>query len=124
MSSPLFKPIAPSPFFEKIHEQIKPFENLNLILCKIEMDSTLQSLANLFEQIFDKEICFGLRGTLNRIDQSQTKAKEYRLFHATHLKLDNFQRKLKTDPRTSTFAYQSRTFGLKNSNKTSLMRLC
>ena len=64
-----------SGFFDKIRDQLKPFDNLKLILCKIEMDSTLQSLTSLFTQIFEKEVTFGLKGQLIRVTQYEKQTK-------------------------------------------------
>ena len=67
--SETFPSMVTSPYFDKIREQLRPFESLNMILCKMEMDTILTSLADSFCQIFDREVTFGLKGYLSRTQQ-------------------------------------------------------
>ena len=85
-----------STFFEQLHQQIKPCENLSLILAKIEMDSTLHALTTLFTEVFEKEIKFGLRGKLIRTDKHEIKPEEYRLRIPTCFQCNHIQRKFET----------------------------
>ena len=95
MTSPLISDYS-STLFDKLHQQIKPFENLGLILAKIEMDSTLQCLTTLFTQIFEKEVSFGLRGNLTRTDKHAIQSKEHRLQFAVGVQRNYVQRKPET----------------------------
>ena len=81
--------IYSSAFFERIHDQLKPFENLSIILCKVELDTTLHSLTVLFTQIFEKELFFSFRGFFIRISQYQRKAKKHRLHVSAYFKFED-----------------------------------
>lgn len=108
----------PSAHFERIQEQLKPFESLGLILCKIEMDSTLQCLAQLFGDIFEKEVSFGLKGSLTRTVQFEKQSQKSRLHVPTRLEFDYLQREPQTHCFAAQFPYQLTMFGTTDSNRT------
>lgn len=59
--------------FLEIKEDLRIYSNLIFILEKVQVDNTFSQILSLFQDIFEKEMNFTIKGCIKRTEKTQTR---------------------------------------------------